>query len=74
MSSDDGNCGSEDGEECTGEQVMFLVIFCWMMVGLAVNWGLMIVSGPNDLPDVYGCNGILRADRDPGCFFFFFKV
>ncbi|CAN0414747.1 unnamed protein product [Ectocarpus sp. 12 AP-2014] len=69
MSSDNGNCGSEDGEECRQFSVKSAVIMFWMMGGLLVNWPLVIVSSSpfNDLPDVIARTGILRAHRDRCC-------
>ncbi|CAM9356416.1 unnamed protein product [Ectocarpus sp. 4 AP-2014] len=71
MSSDDGNCGNEDGEECTELSVKSVVILLWMMGGLFVNWFLLIVSSSpfNDLPDVTERTGILaHPDRCCCCF------
>ncbi|CAN0193551.1 unnamed protein product [Ectocarpus sp. 8 AP-2014] len=58
MSSYDHSCGSEDEEECPELSGTGLVIFIWMMGGLFVNWGLLIMSGllSDDLPDVFECS------------------
>ncbi|CAM9662563.1 unnamed protein product [Ectocarpus sp. 6 AP-2014] len=76
MSSDDGNCGSGDEEECTELSGAGLVIFIWMMEGLFVNWFLIIMSPApfNDLPNVFEYTGILRHGGFPGCCCFFIET
>ncbi|CAN0024772.1 unnamed protein product [Ectocarpus sp. 8 AP-2014] len=71
MSSDDGNCGSEDEEECPELFGTGVVIFIWMVGGLFVNEILLTVSSSpsNDLPDV-----LERVIGDSGGCCYFIKV
>ncbi|CAM9439358.1 unnamed protein product [Ectocarpus fasciculatus] len=61
MSSDDGNCGTEEGEECAEWSGTGLFIFVWMFGGLFVNWGLMMDYLPFDVfASVFQYIGIVR--------------
>ncbi|CAM9991916.1 unnamed protein product [Ectocarpus fasciculatus] len=44
MSSDDGNCGTEEGEECVDLSGTGLIIFYWMVVGTVMNLVMFLAS------------------------------
>ncbi|CAN0066974.1 unnamed protein product [Ectocarpus fasciculatus] len=68
MSSDDGNCGTEEGEECVDLSGTGLIIFywVWMVVGTVVNLVMFLASDSSFdvFARVFRYVGIVRRGSD----------
>ncbi|CAM9676117.1 unnamed protein product [Ectocarpus sp. 12 AP-2014] len=65
MSSDDGSCGNEEGEECTEWPVWGHILLSWAFAGFAINGFLEVQYCPrNFFATLFDRIGILRRGSD----------